>query len=161
MAQTAVNFNMAQAFEGLLADSEFKKTDGTRTAVAAIPFGRGVTKVVGEDEQVQLPDGTDNTIFGISHSTQAIEQTSAGVVEYADKEPVNVLRRGVVWVQAEEAIDPDSDSVFCRYASGGGGTVIGRFRTDADTASAVAVTGAIFLTSTAAAGLVKIEINFP
>ncbi|MEE9374568.1 MAG: hypothetical protein V3V00_16045 [Saprospiraceae bacterium] len=162
MTQLAYNENMTVAFEGMIADAAIRKTDGTKIAVTtAIPFGRGVIKTIGEDLQTQLPNGTNNTVYGIAHSTQALQQSSLGVVEYAINDSVNILRQGAIWVFAEEAIDPDTDSVYCRYVAGAGGTVIGRFRTDVDTASASAVANCVFLTKTTGAGLVKVEINNP
>lgn len=162
MAQLSYPFEMPFAVEGKFADSEFRLVEGTWIAVGAIPFGRGVTKVIGEDNQIQLPDGTDNTFHGVSTLTQVKEQAlTTGLVEYEDKSPVNVLRKGKIHVFAEEAIDPDTDSPFFRHTASGGNTEIGRFRTDTDTATAVAVPNARFVTSTTGAGLVVIEINNP
>ena len=75
MSQTSYAFNMPLAVEGKIADSEFNLKEGTWVATEAIPFGRGVVKVVGEDDQIQLPDGTDNTFHGVSIMHQNDEQS--------------------------------------------------------------------------------------
>jgi hypothetical protein len=75
----------------------------------------------------------------------------------------SLVSRGEVWVQVEQAVTPSSP-VFTRFnAVGATGTnpAVGRFRTDADTARAVAVPNARFLTSAAAGGLALLEINIP
>ena len=161
MAQLDYSFNMPIAVEGKIADSEVNLKEGTWVAQGVIPFGRGVVKVPGEDDWIKLPDGTDNTFHGVSLMSQPHEQAlGTGIVQYEDTEPVNVLRKGKVWVYSEVAIDPDTDSPFFRFAAGTG-TVIGRFRNDADTATAAAVPNARFVTKSAGAGLVVLEINNP
>ena len=158
--QTSYAFNMPLAVEGKIADSEFNLKEGTWVATEAIAFGRGVTKVIGEDDQIQLPDGTDNTFHGVSIMHQNDEQSLSGNTNYDINEPINVMRKGKIWVHVEEAVDPDTDSPFFRYAAGSE-TVLGRFRTDADTATAAAVPNARFVTSTSGAGLAVLEINNP
>lgn len=54
MSQTGYSINQNAAVLGMLADSAFKHTD-SKIAKGAIPVGRGVSKVVGSDDQVRLP----------------------------------------------------------------------------------------------------------
>lgn len=61
--------------------------------------------------------------------------------DYVDGESVSVLRRGDLWVYTEEALS-EGDDVYVRIASGAGGSVLGAFRNDADSASCVQVVGA-------------------
>jgi hypothetical protein len=79
---------------------------------------------------------------------------------YELNEPVTLLRKGVIWVQVEAAVAQDGQ-VFARFAAGAGGSVLGSIRGDADTATAVAIPGAVFRSSTSGAGLAKVEINMP
>ncbi len=69
--------------------------------------------------------------------------------DYVDAEMVSVLTAGGIAVFTEEAVS-DRDPVYVRVASGAGGSVVGAFRNDADTASAVLVTGARFCRDAAA-----------
>ena len=163
MAQLSYSENMPLAVEGKQADAAINNLiEGTLYASGAIPFGRSVVKVTGEDDGVILPSATGQKFVGVSVLTQVEEQVlTTGVVEYDDKDPINVMRKGKIWVYVEEAVDPDTDSVYFRHTAGAGGSVIGRFRTDADTATADAVPNARFVTSTTAAGIAVIEINNP
>jgi hypothetical protein len=88
------------------------------------------------------------------------DQTRKNTTGYETNDAVRVLRRGKIWVQVENAVTADA-AAFCRFASGGGGSVLGSFRSDADTATAVAFPTAVFRTSTSGAGLAQIEINLP
>lgn len=69
--------------------------------------------------------------------------------EYMDADMLPVLELGGIWVASEEAVS-DRDPVYVRVASGAGGSVLGAFRNDADTASCVRVTGARFVRDAAA-----------
>lgn len=71
--------------------------------------------------------------------------------DYIDGETVPVLEQGAIWVYSEEAV-ADRDPVYVRVASGAGGSVLGAFRNDADTASCVRVTGARFVRDSSDAG---------
>lgn len=71
--------------------------------------------------------------------------------DYIDAETVPFLEQGGIWVYSEEAI-ADRDPVYVRVAAGAGGSVLGAFRNDADSASCVAVTGARFMRDATGAG---------
>jgi hypothetical protein len=164
MSQLNYNIDQNAAMLGMLVNSEFKHTE-SMIASEIIPVGRGVTKVVGEDGQIQLPDVTDNDFFGVAHRSQALEgglpNTTVDPV-YPIKSLVNTLRRGSVWVYFETAFDPDSDTLYMRAVAGGAGEEPGQFRNDIDGGDAVAVTGNVVVRTTlAAAGLGAIEINKP
>ncbi len=64
--------------------------------------------------------------------------------DYADGETVPCLFDGAMAVVTETAVS-DRDPVYVRIASGAGGSLLGSFRNDADTASAILVTGARFV----------------
>lgn len=71
--------------------------------------------------------------------------------EYVDGDLVPCLTTGAIWVYSEQAV-LDRDPVFVRIAAGAGGTQLGAFRKDADSGSAIAVTGARFVRDSAGAG---------
>lgn len=164
MSQTTYNINQNAAMLGMSVDSAFKH-DESMIADEDITVGMGVTKVVGEDDKVQLPDVTDNGLYGVALRTQALEGGLPNTdVEpyYAEKDVINVRRRGSIWVYFETAFDPDSDTLYIRHAAGGAGEVPGQFRNDDDGGDATAVTGNVAVKKTlAAAGLGILEINKP
>jgi hypothetical protein len=70
---------------------------------------------------------------------------------YVDGDTVPCLQQGHIWVYSETAVT-DRAPVYCRIASGAGGSVLGAFRTDADTATAILVPNARFHRDSTAAG---------
>ena len=54
MSQTSYSINQAAALLGMLGDSASKHTE-SMVCEEAIPVGRGVSKVIGEDGQIRLP----------------------------------------------------------------------------------------------------------
>jgi hypothetical protein len=81
---------------------------------------------------------TASGIYGYPGITSTLTEAS-----YVDGEVVPVLEEGLIWVYTEEAV-LDRDPVYVRVAAGAGGSVLGAFRNDADSASCVIVTGARF-----------------
>lgn len=65
------------------------------------------------------------------------------LAHYVDGDTVPVLNEGGIWVYSEETIS-DRDPVYVRVAAGSGGSLLGAFRNDDDSATCVAVTGARF-----------------
>lgn len=89
------------------------------------------------------------------------EPDSAGVAQYLAAEAVDVLKRGRVWVQAEQAVIP-GDPVYVRVIAGSAGELVGQVRKDADSGKAVLLSaGAAFDSDTSAAGLVSLSLNLP
>ena len=70
-----------------------------------------------------------------------------------------IIREGTVWVRTEQALVLGT-TPFCRFVAGGGGAVLGVFRTDADVASAAVVPNAI-VTEVIGTTLAKLKINTP
>jgi hypothetical protein len=67
-----------------------------------------------------------------------------------------LLHRGHIWCVTEGAI-AELAQMYCRYASGAGGSQLGAFRGDADTSSAAPVVGLRALESCSGAGIVLAE----
>lgn len=67
-----------------------------------------------------------------------------------------LMHRGHIWCVTEGAI-AELAPMYCRFASGAGGTQLGAFRGDADSASAGAVVGLRALESCSGAGIVLAE----
>lgn len=161
MSQTAYAIDPDQAFRGLAEKIESTQSRANG-AGAAVGFGIMVrADSVNPVEQFELFGGASEVPLGVLVHNQAQENPAlAGALGVDELEEATVLRRGRVWVVVEEAISI-GDDVFFRHTAGGGGTEIGAFRTDADTATADQVTQAEWLSETAGAGVALLEINLP
>lgn len=86
------------------------------------------------------------------------DQSREGGVDYPALRPTPVVRRGRIWVTAESAVTRFTPC-FIRYAVGAGGTELGSFRADVDTASAAQCDWATFITDATAGALAIVEIS--
>ena len=77
--------------------------------------------------------------------------------------PGAIMRRGRIWVIAEDIVSDVTVGVFYRHATPGAlPEAFGRFRTDADTAAATVIPEARWVDTTSAVGeLAQIELNLP
>lgn len=133
---------------------------GDKIASASLIGGQFVARDAA-DGKVKLPT-TANEVqltgvgFVVYDAAHTVPDGSA--FDYAAGDAVPVLEHGDIWVQSEEAL-AYGDPVFVRFASGGGGSVLGLVRNDADTATAAELVNARVLKTTAAAGLVLIRVD--
>jgi hypothetical protein len=137
----------------------------SKVAQAALQAGQGVIQGTA-DEQAQLPaasgDITGLPFLGVAvyDPSKMTNWPSGNTTAYPAGQAVGILRKGRVWVYTEEAVTP-ADAPYCRYASGGGGSVLGRFRKSADSSSAAALPSgkARFMTTAGAGSLVLLELS--
>jgi hypothetical protein len=174
MSQLAYT-EQAVAFAGLMADI----TDGYERdtmlngeASAEIPFGAfvvenaamtaGATPATrGTPAIAKLPAAsTDDFANGgvVLHSHEYDKRLDLGTTGVLPTRQLSVLKRGRVWMQVEQAV-VKTDPVFVRYTVNGAGTALGQVRKDDDTAKALRIYGARFVTETTGAGLVQVEID--
>ena len=164
MSQLDYNVEMRASLNGLEADSAgaYKKKD-TYIASEEIPFGAGVVLDVSGQGLCMLPDADDNQFLGVALLDPTGPEGSASVDSaYPVEAAVCVMKQGDVWVRVEDTVTP-GDPVFVRFTAGAGGTVLGRFRADADTASAFEVTNARWKTTADGSTTLyaKLELNIP
>ena len=121
-------------------------TGGTATVgIAALTAGLALVDFVGVSmRQSAKSSVATNGIFGYPGIT-----STSTTASYVDGESVPVLTAGGIWVFTEEAV-VEGDPVYVRVASGAGGSVLGAFRNDADTASCVQIPDARFCRDAAA-----------
>lgn len=161
MSQLAHTQDPAVALEGMEADCSFAKERISALAAVAVNFGHGVVADDTGDAPFTavLPtttgEITDGHWLGVAVSDVSIEATTAG--GYAVNDTMPVLRKGRVWVITEDAVTAIGTPAFCRFAAGSF-AVLGAFRTDADTATAVAVPGARFMSLAGIGELVVLEL---
>lgn len=141
---------------------------GTVTLVATtanvtgnpVPFGRGLAE--GTDGVVAvLPSATSFLFAGISVQIAKQVPNDGTGAKYTAGEAITVLRRGRIWVKAEETVALDDD-VYLRHTIGSAAAELpGRFRTDADSAKADQITNARWVTPVTGEGLAQIELFHP
>lgn len=164
MSQTSYSVDPAVGFRGLLADpnDDSFAIPLANGGAAAVGFGIMVKRdVTNPEDQFDVFTATGQDPVGILVHTQAQENPSlAGDLGVDQLEVASVLRRGRIWVRVEEAVSV-GDPVFFRHTAGAGGSEIGAFRNDADTASCDQVTSAAWLQGSDGAGIALLELNIP
>jgi hypothetical protein len=163
--QTSYTKNAALGRVGGLADEKPPRDVVTGVAAAAIPFGLFLVRDTGGDDKVKVPTAAVDftargSLMGVALATQAIEsQTGVAAANYPIGHAINVGKKVRVIVRPEDAVTPTS-GVFVRHTSGGGGTVLGSFRTDADTATAADISAyARWMSSADAGELAVLEVD--
>lgn len=154
MSQTSVSQYGAAGFAGLLADNG---TFNTMSYSAEGNIGFGVPVVLGTNKERQVVAvgtgvGQGALTVGIAVSG-IVEQTSAGVAAYADKDTVGVIKEGRIWVNTEDAVVAGTVANL-KLSSG-------KFTDEAVAAGIEAFTQftARFITGTSGAGLAIVEIK--
>ena len=104
--------------------------------------------------------GSNDKFLGVVVQSHTVEQQADGTAQYDATDGAPVLRRGKIWVMAEEAVD-ETKPVYLRFIANGAGKLIGYFRTDDDSGKAYLIPNANFRYRTTGAGLTILEINKP
>ena len=164
--QTTYPILKDQAFEGMMGDGNFVGGRWSAVNVAADSFfGRACLTVAGAGDEFVQPTTVAGVFFGVLMHTHAVEQSALTIATAGlpQNQPGNIVRRGRIWVVAEDEVTTVNDGVFYRHTSPGADPeFLGRFRTDADTADATAIPEAKWLTVTTGAGqLALLEVNLP
>jgi hypothetical protein len=165
MPQTTYGLTLTAAYEGMAKVERGGARSGRNNSGAEIPYGRIVVYDSGaglSDMPIsfKLPATSGDKILGGLMYEQAHEGTVTGVPDDAIN---SIVHQGKMWILTEQAVTP-ADPVFVRYdISGATGTspALGKVRKDADTAKAVALTNAQFMSTAAAGALVEVMFNLP
>jgi len=181
-AQGTYPLTQVKGHEGMIADLQAYVSRSYRNQTgAAIPFGVLVatdnTPTSNDALAVEIATGVTN-IQGMAISSMTMEGVSGsssytpnptpaysdGRIGYPDKETLNVVSKGVIWVYSATAIAL-GDAVRFYNADHSGtvaGAFLGRFTKTAVASKTIQVTaGARWLSETTAAGLVLLEIDIP
>ena len=181
-AQGTYPQTLVKGHEGMIADLQAYVSRSYRNqSGAAIPFGVLVATdndpTSNDAYAVEIATGATG-IVGLAVSTLTMEGVSGssaytpsptpvysdGRVGYPDKQTINVLSKGVVWVYTTEAIALGDAVRFWDTANTGSvaGSFLGRFCKTASTTKTTAITaGARWLSETSGAGLVLLELDLP
>jgi hypothetical protein len=160
MPQTSYNRGFsAPSFAGALGDTGPQRVGSyLNNAGANLPAGVFV-KFSAEATSTNLGASTDKiagvVVNSAAHNPNGLTGANDAILA---GDTMNVLEEGAVWVRCEEAMAV-GDSVFARFASGAGGTVMGYVRNDADTASCMQLKGARVLVPATAAGICMVYFS--
>lgn len=138
-------------------------TDNTPTSndALAVEVATGVTLIQGITVSSQVLEGVSG---GSAYTPNPTPVYSDGRLGYPDKETVNVVSKGVIWVYSTAAIALGDAVRFFKADHSGtvAGAFLGRFTKTAVATKTVEITaGARWLSETSAAGLVLLEIDIP
>ena len=159
--QTTFSVAQSGAFAGMLGDigDHYIRSCLNEEAVA-IPFGVLLKQGTADNQGLLYDTVGGLTLLGIVAHTHALSNRDLSNADgVAVDGTANVVRRGAVYVLVEDAVAA-GDTVFARHTAGTG-TQLGAFRSDADTATADAIPGLQFLTSTTGAGVALVDVNLP
>lgn len=180
-AQGSYPQTQVAAHEGMIADLQAYVSRSYRNqSGAAIPFGalcQTDNSPSTLDQYAIEPAAGATGVVGLAVSSLTMEGVSGGMVYtpvptpifsdgrvgYPDKETVNILSKGVVWVYTTEAVALGDAVRFWKVDNSGSvaGAFIGRFAKTAVNAKTVLIGGARWLSETSAAGLALLELDIP
>lgn len=155
MSQTTVTQYGVAASAGMLADNGYtdKMSFSVETAV-----GFGLPVALGTNKERQIVPLTTSVgqaalAYGVTVAAHVVEQSSAGVAQYAVKDTAPVLKKGRIWMATDDAVVAGtvanlklSSGLVTDEAVGAGIEAFTQF-------------SARFITGTAAAGLAIVEID--
>lgn len=151
MSQTSVSQYGAASFKGML-DGIGSRQIRSYAAEEIIPVAYPVK--LGTNKEAEVLKATAGAgVIGWALHDHAREQTSAGVVQYAQYETVSVLTQGRVWVETDDAVVAGATANLK--------TSNGKVTDEAVAAGIEAFTqvSVKFLTGTTGAGLALVEIK--
>ena len=159
-----LNYNEVadDGFAGLLGDSGegmFLISRALEDA-AAIAFGLGVIYGTDPEKQFDRFSGAGTLAGVLAHKQNRSQPALATTLGIVQNEVASLVRNGRIWVVVEEPIVV-GDAVFVRHTAGGGGSQLGAFRNDADTATAQTVPEASWLKGSSTTGIALLQINLP
>lgn len=179
-AQGSYPLNLDAGHEGMIADLQaFVSRSYTNESGVVIPYGHavvlngaaksglGAMLAIGAANKTILGITTDSNVFensaGSTYSATPATKTADGRIGYANKQMVNVLSKGVIYVYTDDAVNPALDvRLFHSDSAKVAGGYSGRFTVAAEAGKTWKVTsGARWLSLTTGAGLALLEIDIP
>lgn len=129
--QTSYSINQAVGKVGMIVDASFiKDVETFKNPAGEVLFGHVVTKGAATDEIVHPDAATEITdeklVRGVVLNGGDMEsQAGTGKPGYVANSVVPVMRKGRVWVNAEDIISEGTSTVNVRYAGGQLGSLLG------------------------------------
>lgn len=125
-----------------------------------------VTGGTSQPTGTSTPSVVTSDFYGLAQHTAALEgglPNTDTTPSYKAKDPVNVLRRGSLYVWFETAFDPQIDTLYVRHEANGTGKEVGQFRNDSDSSKATDISSLPVKVKSklTSAGIGVIELNLP
>lgn len=175
MAQLSYSIEHKQAYPGGRADSSpMDAASAQNDDVVQIPWGLGVVRnPVQPSNQAAI-----DMLSAILPVDGKVEADFAGVVLYDAAyeagypfgtstlngvqvgNAMSLIKKGRVFVTAEDAVDP-TKPVYLRLSANGAGTAAGQFRGTSDTTHTIQLTKAKWVGTRNADGLCALDLNYP
>lgn len=160
--QTSVAFDFEAAIAGLP-----RQVVRTHDRLAEVVIQSGVLVCQGTaDSQCKLPtsEAEVGKALGVAPSRVTSDSgfptTNTAGSTYQIGDNLGAIADGNVWVPVEDAVTAGG-TPYIRVSPNGGRTRKGAFRSDGDSGSAFALSGARYLTSTSGSGLALVALNIP
>jgi hypothetical protein len=147
-------------FEGSRATSEAWNSMSAVSAEASaeIPFGRMVQKGATDETALALAGAAATDLLGIVAFRHGYSKdVDLGLLGLKPKATLEIVRYGVIWVIAEDAVVAHTTTVRVRHTVGAG--ALGRFRGAAVAGQTFLLTGVKWRTSASAGQLAQLEID--
>ncbi len=163
--QTSMSNAPVAGREGMLYDNPDRMVSAFVEIAAGIKAGRAVVKGTNSKGTLAgdgaiLPTSTGLVTAGLLGFSMWDPSLEPGSPEYPQYAQISIVQRGRIWMIAEDAVTKYAP-VFVRFTAAGA-EELGRVRSDADGADAVAAPGCRYLTTTSTTNqLVLVEINLP
>ena len=135
--QTSISMKMDTARAGQDAEASTRRVRTLAAEGGRIPFGYGIVPGTNKEKQGKLPTSNVQKFAGVAMLTHAIESASGtDVPGYAEKDAMNVMVEGAVWVVLEPSSTAAADDTlylvpsganagrFSKNANDGGGTPV-------------------------------------
>lgn len=161
MPQLTYPDRMVVAFPGMKADlaEDYCRSYVNAEASAEMPFGICVAQGTAYNQAI-LPVDANSILAGvIVHSHDYVPTLELGTTGLKPKTSLSIMIQGTIYVLVEEAVAVN-DTAYVRHTASGGNTQKGAWRKSADTATAIIVRGARFLTAASSGGLAVVQVDF-
>lgn len=160
----------ARAYAGMKSDLRNDTVESyiQGEASAEIPFGVAVAQgaasaIAGTPDKAILMVDVNSVVVGVHvHAHNYDRESQLGTTGLKPTNLMNVMRKGQIYMIHEGAVTKGAPC-FVRHTAGGGGTVKGVVRADADTATAVSTAALTFAETKASLGdgIVLVNVNLP
>jgi len=164
--QTSYSINQAAGRVGAIADSTMiKDVESLINTTGEVKFGCVVTRgastreIVHPDAAAEITD--EKLVRGIVVASHEMESKNDGLAPgYIAKSVVPTMRKGRIWIAAEDVITEGTSTVNARFAANGGNTQLGALRGAADSSFTAVLPKSKWKSSTVNGGeLAVLEID--
>ena len=157
--QSSVGLYAGKRYEGQIDTLQVNNVSDAILETANV--GMGLAVAAGSADGIVKPFNAIDASFGgvtVRRHTLVNAYSSTDAPAYETGHSLAMLNMGYIVVKAESAV-VKGNNAFIRYVAGAGGTVLGSFRADVDTASAVEVAGLVYAESADAGDMVRLAIT--